>query len=141
MARLTEEEQTSFLVQPHIAHLVTMRPTGRPHVAPVWFLWKNDKAWVMADGSAVKVKNVLKNSSVALSVATPERPLSYVVLEGQAKLSSEALGPFVEQMCVLYDGPDRGAKFAKELLGDDRMVLIEITIDKMITWKDDEDQA
>jgi hypothetical protein len=44
-------------------------------------------------------------------------------------------------MCVLYDGPDRGAKFAKELLGDDRMVLIEITIDKMITWKDDEDQA
>ncbi|GIT02484.1 MAG: hypothetical protein CM1200mP27_11090 [Chloroflexota bacterium] len=26
MARLTEKEQTSFLAQPQIAHLVTMRP-------------------------------------------------------------------------------------------------------------------
>ena len=40
-------------------------------------------------------------------------------------------------MCVLYDGPDRGAEFARELLGENRMILLEITIDKMITWKDD----
>ena len=63
--------------------------------------------------------------------------MSYVVLEGQAKLSSKALAPIVERMCVLYDGPERGVEFAKELLGEERMVLLEITIDKMITWKDD----
>ena len=138
MARLTHEEQESFLAQPQIAHLVTIRPGGRPHVAPVWFLWDEGKAWVMADGGAVKVKNILQNPSVAVSVATPERPLSYLVLEGQAKLSAEALEPRVERMCVLYDGRDRGVQFARELLGENRMVLLEITIDKMITWKDDE---
>ena len=138
MARLTHEEQESFLAQPQIAHLVTIRPGGRPHVAPVWFLWDEGKAWVMADGGAVKVKNILQDPSVAVSVATPERPLSYVVLEGQAKLSVEALEPRVERMCVLYDGPDRGVEFARELLGENRMVLLEITVDKMITWKDDE---
>ncbi len=137
MARLTHKEQESFLAQPQIAHLVTIRPAGRPHVAPVWFLWDEGKAWVMADSGAVKVKNILQNPAVAVSIATPERPLSYVVLEGQAKLSSKALAPIVERMCVLYDGPERGVDFAKELLGEERMVLLEITIDKMITWKDD----
>ncbi len=137
MARLTNEEQESFLARPQIAHLTTVRPAGRPHVAPVWFLWDKGKAWVMADGGTVKVRNIKKNPAVALSIATPERPLSYVVLEGQAKLSSEALEPVVERMCVLYDGPDRGAEFAKELLGEERMVLLEIAIDKIISWKDD----
>ena len=136
MARLTKEEEERFLAQPQIAHLVTLRPAGRPHVAPVWFLWDRGKAWVMADGGAVKVKNIQNNPAVALSIATPERPLSYVVLEGQAKLSSEALEPMVERMCVLYDGPERGAEFAKELISQERMVLLEVAIDKIITWKD-----
>ncbi len=136
MARLTKEEQERFLTQPQIAHLVTIRPAGRPHVAPVWFLWDEGKAWVMADGNAVKVRNIKENPAVALSIATPERPLSYIVLEGQAKLSLEHLEPIVERMCVLYDGPERGAEFAKELLGEERMVLLEIAVDKIITWKD-----
>jgi len=136
MTRLTQEEQDLFLTRPQIAHFTTVRPAGRPHVAPVWFLWDRGKAWVMADGGAVKVKNIQNNPAVALSIATPERPLSYVVLEGQAKLSSEALEPMVERMCVLYDGPERGAEFAKELISQERMVLLEVAIDKIITWKD-----
>jgi hypothetical protein len=136
MTRLTQEEQDLFLARPQIAHFTTVRRAGRPHVAPVWFLWDRGKAWVMADGGAVKVKNIQNNTAVALSIATPERPLSYVVLEGQAKLSSEALVPMVERMCVLYDGPERGAEFAKELINQERMVLLEVAIDKIITWKD-----
>ena len=51
----------------------------------------------------------------------------------------EPLSPaqVVERMCVLYDGPDRGSDFAKELLGEERMVLLRITVDKVISWKDD----
>lgn len=93
----------------------------------------------MADGSAVKVKNIEGNSSVALSIATPERPLSYVLLEGRATVTTEGLEDVVERMCVLYDGPQRGAEFAKELLGEERMVLLDIAIDKIIGWKDDAD--
>ena len=137
MVRLSQEEIDRFLAQPRIAHLVTLRPAGTPHVAPVWFLWDQGRAWVMADGNAVKVRNVRDNPAVALSVATPERPLSYVVLEGQAEIKSEGLAGVVERMCVLYDGPERGAEFAKELLGEDRMVLLEIAVDRVMSWKDD----
>jgi len=142
MARLTKEDQDKLLAEPRIAHLVTIRPAGTPHVAPIWFLWdgqgENGRAWVMADGSAIKVRNIKNNPAVALSIATPERPLSYVVLEGQAKVTSEGLAAVVERMCVLYDGPSKGADFAKELLGEQRLVLLEITVSKVMSWKDDD---
>ena len=143
MVRLSKEEQELFLGQPRIAHLVTLRSKGTPHVAPVWFLWDGEggikgRAWVMADGGAVKVRNIKQNPAVALSIATPERPLSYVVLEGQAKVTSEGLAQVVEKMCVLYDGQGKGTEFAKELLGQERMVLLEITIDKIMSWQDDD---
>ena len=142
MARLDNDEREKFLTQPRLAHLVTLRPAGTPHVAPVWFLWEGGqgdkgRVWVMADGNAVKVRNITSNPSVALSIATPERPLSYVSLEGQAQVTSEGLDHVVERMCVLYDGPDRGAEFAKELLSEERMVLLDITIDKIMSWQDD----
>ena len=141
MAKLSQHEREQFLTQPRIAHLVTLRSVGTPHAAPVWFLWEQNRelgrAWVMADAGAVKVRNVKGNPAVTLSIATSERPLSYVVLEGQAKITTEDLPRVVEQMCVLYDGPERGAEFAKELLGEDRMVLLEINIDRVMTWKDE----
>ena len=85
----------------------------------------------------MKVRNITDNPAVTLSIATPERPLSYVVLEGQAKITVEDLAHVVQRMCVLYDGPERGAQFAKELLGEDRMVLLEITVGRVMSWKDD----
>ena len=142
MADMTQQEIAAYLAETHVAHLVTVRANGRPHVAPVWFLWDGEggskrRAWVMADRNAVKVRNIERNPAVALSIATPERPLSYVVLEGQAEVTSDGLDKVVERMCVLYDGPDRGGDFAKELLGEERMVLLQITIDKIMSWQDD----
>ena len=137
MAKLSRQETEQFLAQPRIAHLATLRPSGTPHVAPVWFLWDQGRAWVMADGGAVKVRNIKGNPAVTLSIATSERPLSYVVLEGKAQLNTGDLTRVVERMCVLYDGPQRGADFAKELLGENRMVLLEITVDRVMSWKDD----
>ena len=138
MAKLSEQEIDQFLDRPMIAHLVTLRPAGTPHVAPVWFLWDQGRAVGMADAGAIKVRNVKRNPAVALSIATPERPLSYVVLEGQAEVTTENMAQAIERMCVLYDGPEKGADFAKELLGEDRMVLLEITISRVMSWKDDD---
>ena len=138
MARFSQRETEQFLAQPRIAHLATLRPAGTPHVAPVWFLWDQGRAWVMADAGAVKVRNIKANPAVTLSIATPERPLSYVVLEGTAQLNSADLARVVERMCVLYDGPERGADFARELLGENRMVLLEISVGRVLSWKDDE---
>ena len=138
MAKLTEQEIETFLAEPRIAHLVTLRATGTPHVAPVWFLWDEGSAVVMADSGSVKLRNIRRNPAVALSIATTERPLSYVVLEGPAEVTDEGLDTMIERICVHYDGPERGAQFAKTLRDECRMFLIRISVDRMMTWQDEE---
>ena len=138
MADMTQQEIAAFLAEAHVAHLVTVRATGRPQVAPVWFLEDNGQAFVMADANAVKVRNVQRNPAVALSIATDQRPLKYVVLNGDAQVAEEDIAQIVERICIRYDGPVRGVEYAKELLAEDRMALIEIQVTRVIGWKDEE---
>ena len=141
MASLTIEEIDAFLSQPLTAQLVTLRASGTPHVAPVWFLWDEGRAFVMADSGAVKVRNIRRNSAVALCVSTPGRPYAFVTIEGAAASDAEGLESMVQRICVNYDGPVRGPEFARELLADERMALITITPGRIISWKDDSEDA
>ena len=138
MANFTPEEINAFLAQPRTAQLVTLRASGTPHVAPVWFLWDNGRALVMADASAIKVRNIRRNPAVALCVCTPDHPYEFVTIEGRADVASEGLEEMVRRTCILYEGPVRGAEFAEELLGDERLTLITIAVDRFISWKEDE---
>ena len=138
MGTLNTTEVEEFLSQPRTAQLVTMRAAGTPHVAPVWFLWENGQALVMADRTAVKVRNIRRNSTAALCVCTPDHPYSFVTIEGTANITDSGLGDMVRRTCVLYEGEQRGAEFAAELLADERLTLIVISPDRFISWKEDE---
>ena len=138
MADMTQQEIAAYLAEAHVAHLVTLRANGRPHVAPVWFLEDNGQAFVMADGNALKVRNIRRNPAVSLSIATDQRPLKYVVLTGEAQVAERDFAQMVERICVRYDGPVRGVEYAKELLADDRMALIEIQLTRVTGWKDED---
>ena len=136
MASLSREEIDEFLSQPHLAHLVTLRASGTPHVAPVWYLWDQGRAYVMADAGALKVRNIRRNPAVSVCVATPDRPYAFVTVEGSASTGGDGLEAMVERICVKYDGPERGPEYARELLADERMALITIVPDRFISWKD-----
>ena len=138
MADMTQQEIAAYLAEAHVAHLVTLRANGRSHVAPVWFLEENGQAFVMADGNAVKVRNIRRNPAVSLSIATDQRPLKYVVLTGEAQVADSDFAQMVERICVRYDGPVRGVEYAKELLAEDRMALIEIQVTRVTGWKDED---
>ena len=138
MADMTQQEIAAYLAETHVAHLVTVRANGRPHVAPVWFLEENGQAFVMADANALKVRNIQRNPAVSLSIATDQRPFKYVVLNGEAQVVEEDVARMVERICVRYDGPVRGVEFAKELLTDDRLKLIDILVTRAIGWKDED---
>ena len=97
MATMSREEIDKFLSQPRTAQLVTLRAGGTPHVAPVWFLWDQGQALVMADGGAIKVRNIRRNPAVALCVSTPDHPYEFVTLEGRADLESGGLEDMVRR--------------------------------------------
>lgn len=139
MGTLNTAEVDEFLSQPRTAQLVTMRADGAPHVAPVWFLWDNGQALVMAGRTTVKVQNIRRNPTVSLCVCTPDHPYSFVTIEGTASITDCGLEDMVRRTCALYEGDERGAEFAAQLLGEERLTLIVISSGRFISWKEDEE--
>ena len=135
MAKLSQAEIDQFLSEPLVSHLVTVRPDGRPHVAPVWFIWQQGHALAMVGEGAVKVGNLRRNAVASLSIASPDRPYKYVVLEGEGQVTKENLAQVVQDICLRYEGPEQGPVYAQELLSQDRMTLIDIQVTRVISWK------
>ena len=92
----------------------------------------------MTGSGTAKPRNIANNPAVSLSIAALGRPYWYIVLEGKSSLTRENMASIVQRICTRYDGPVRGAEFAQELLMDENMVLLDIRIDRVISWQDDD---
>ena len=137
MTTLNPEEIDSLLSEPITGTLVTLRPSGAPHQAPVWFLWGQGRIFVIAGADSVKARNIRRNPAVSLCVATTIRPYSYVTVEGHAVTDSRELESVTRRICTHYDGPVRGPEYARELLEDGDMTLITITPERFMTFRSD----
>ena len=62
--------------------VATVRPDGRPHLAPVWFVTMNGHWYFVTDPKSVKARNLQHNSKIVLSLEDGNDPL---VIEGEAK--------------------------------------------------------
>ncbi|KOU67281.1 pyridoxamine 5'-phosphate oxidase [Streptomyces sp. MMG1533] len=102
--------------------LCTVRPDGSPHVAPVWFVFRQGSWWFGADGGSVKVRNLERYSRVSLALEDGRLP---VVAEGDAVLRR---GPYPQEItdafAAKYDGWDVSAPHRP---GGDR-VLVEVAV-------------
>ncbi len=63
--------------------LTTVRPDGRPHIVPVWFVHVRTLFWVGTGAASVKTRNVLANPAVSVALEDGNRP---VVVEGTAQV-------------------------------------------------------
>ncbi len=81
MTQLPPPEILARLAQEQTIWFATVRPDGRPHLAPVWFVWHNSKIYIGTDPQSVKVRNLRRNPRVALALEDGQHPL---ICEGQA---------------------------------------------------------
>ncbi|MBI5291155.1 MAG: pyridoxamine 5'-phosphate oxidase family protein [Chloroflexi bacterium] len=61
--------------------VATVRPDGRPHLAPVWFVAEGKALYFVTDPKSVKARNLQRNPKVAVSLEDGDAP--YIV-EGLA---------------------------------------------------------
>lgn len=86
MSRMTREECLRFLVEKaRTAKIGTVRPDGRPHVAPVWFDLDNDVLVFTTWTDTVKARNLRNNPEVSICVDDENPPFAYVQIEGKAE--------------------------------------------------------
>lgn len=88
---MSTTEINAFLEGVHIARVATVRPDGRPHVAPVWYLWRDGALYFETAQDSVKARNLKHSPQLAITVDVTEggMRLLYVILEGQATLIEE----------------------------------------------------
>ena len=115
---MSREEWRAFLTtEPaRTAKLATVRPDGRPHIAPIWIALDEDDTVVFTTGAgSVKGRSILADPRVALCVDDDRPPFSFVVIEGRAELSqdSEALLDWATRLGARYMGPDRADEYGR----------------------------
>src|SRR5580700_2830675 len=67
------------LVQSHDYWLATVRPSGGPHVMPVWGVWAQGAAWFSSGPQSRKTRNIAADRR---AVITTDNPLQPVIVEG-----------------------------------------------------------
>lgn len=87
--------------------LATVRPDGRAHLSPIWFVWLDGAFWMCCDPRAVKARNIVVNDSVSVSLESGNDP---VVAEGRAVLHER---PFPATVAAAFL-----AKFEWDISGD-----------------------
>lgn len=137
MAELSKQEISELFAELSVAHLCTVRPDGRPHVAPVSYMVEGDKAYVATPEDTVKLRNLRHNPKVSLSIATEPSPAKYVVLEGEARVTEDSAARVLENVSIRNYGPDAGPAVAREWLAAGVVRVIEIQVKKVLTWKSD----
>ncbi|NJN19718.1 MAG: pyridoxamine 5'-phosphate oxidase [Oscillochloris sp.] len=63
--------------------LATVRPDGRPHLVPLWYVWAAGRIYLCIQANSVKARNMQANPEVSLALDHGERP---VLVEGVAAI-------------------------------------------------------
>ena len=66
--------------------LGTVRPDGRPHLVPVWFLWDGKSILIFSQPNQQKLRNIQHNNNVTLALDTAKGGGDVVMIEGKAEL-------------------------------------------------------
>lgn len=90
MKKLTREECLSFLIaQPRTGKIATVRPDGRPHVAPIWFTLDGDQLIFTTWHTTAKATNLRHSPWVSLCVDDDAPPFAFVKYDGSVTFSND----------------------------------------------------
>src|SRR5512142_592639 len=83
MGKALDEEQIAKLESQQNIWFSSVRPDGRPHLAPVWFVWHEGKIYIGTDPKSVKSANIRSNAQVSLALEDGTHPL---ICEGTVRV-------------------------------------------------------
>lgn len=106
--------------------MATVRPDGRPHLVPIWFVALEERIWICTGRRSVKIANLRSNPAISVSSEDGDDPW---VVEGRAIVSTEG---YPEAVVVAFE-----EKYGWDItLPDDPDVgdtaLIEVVVDRWL---------
>ena len=109
MSIVLNDNVRKALTSGNLAHLVTLNPDGSPHISIVWVGLEGDEIVCAHLGSWKKVKNILQDSRVALSMETGGKNAfgldNYLVISGRARITEGGAPELLQRLAYVYIGP------------------------------------
>ncbi len=115
--------------------LATVRPDGRPHLVPVWFLWDGETILIFSQPNNQKIHNLRAHPAVTLALEAANEGEDVAILEGRARL----VGPDDIQASA----PDYVAKYESgmaelgmtwDTMSASYSQPIRVTPSRLVTW-------
>ena len=105
MAALTEQAR-SFLQQPFVGEVTTLRNDGSPHTTVVWVDVDTDDVIFNTAVGRAKERYLRKDPRVSLIVVDPENTYRWVSVSGTAELTIEGADDEIDRLAKKYLGKD-----------------------------------
>ncbi len=140
MGAMSQAAIEQFLAAARIAHLVTLRPDGSPHVAPVWYEYVDGIFLVWTSRQFRKVKNIEADARAVVSIASEDQPYRYVVAECDVTVSDDYIWDIGMSIATRYEGAEGAAAFLEAYYEAGQSVVLRLTPRRTMTWSD-EDEA
>jgi PPOX class probable F420-dependent enzyme len=85
---------------------------GTPRVTPIWFTWNGNEFVFGAAGASPKVKALLANPAVAVTIDSETAPYKVLLARGKAEIQivEGAVEEYADS-ALRYFGPEPGAQF------------------------------
>ena len=130
---MTPEEITAFLTEPRLCHFATVDAHGDVRVRPLWYLWQDGVFWFTTLGESRHTGRDLKvHPSVAVSVASEERPYRAVVAHGRPEVLDKDLDMLLA-IATRY-GEEQGRAFARQALTQRDRVILRMKPADLVSW-------
>jgi PPOX class probable F420-dependent enzyme len=121
---LTLEDLGSFLDEPQVAVLATLRRDGTVLLSPVWHEWRDGGFNLWVGVQDVKVRHLRRDPRATIVVAESEPPLRGLEVRNAAQLIDEGVSETAVRIAARYIGEERGAAYVESLGGEDVIVRL-----------------
>ena len=85
MPRMEKGVLESFLEEPHVGVLATLRRDGLPYTVPVWWLYDGSAFWLTGTTSRIWCKQLVKDSRCSLCIEALAPVAGHVGIDGKAQ--------------------------------------------------------
>lgn len=118
-----------------ILWLSTVRPDGRPHLVPVWFLWDGATIFIYSQPGAQKLRNLAANPAATVALEAADEGEDIAIIEGVAEVMSAADAPaIIPAYAAKYARGIAGLGLTIETMLADYSKLIRVTPRRLLAW-------